>query len=79
MKTKVTLELSNDSDDFVEIPLISDGVREVATVLLDGVFYHLERIKKKTLLSQYFVDRDADYKPQTDSDGYCYILSPFCK
>jgi hypothetical protein len=79
MNKKVTLQLSHGKDDFIEIPLISDGDREVATVLLDGIFYHLERIKKETLLSQYLIDRDAGYQPQTDTDGSCYILSPFCK
>lgn len=79
MKRKVTLRLSHSRDYFIEIPLISDGDREVATILIDGIFYHLERIKKETLLSQYFVDRDTDYQPQTDTDGYCYILSPFCE
>jgi hypothetical protein len=79
MRKKVTLQLSHDRDRFLEIPLISDGDREVATILLDGVFYHFERIKKETLLSQYVIDRDTDYQPQTDTDGYCYILAPFCK
>jgi hypothetical protein len=79
MKRKVTLQLSHSRDHFIEIPLILDGDREVATILIDGIFHHLERIKKETLLSQYFIDRDPDYEPQTDTDGYCYILSPFSK
>ncbi len=79
MKRKVTLQLNHSRDYFIEIPLILDGDREVATILIDGIFHHLERIKKETLLSQYFVDRDPDYEPQTDTDGYCYILSPFSK
>lgn len=79
MKRKVTLQLNHSRDNFIEIPLILDGDREVATILIDGIFHHLERIKKETLLSKYFVDRDPDYEPQADTDGYCYILSPFCE
>jgi hypothetical protein len=79
MKRKVTLQSSHRRDYFIEIPLILDGDREVATILIDGISYHLERIKKETLLSQYFIDRDKNYQPQTDTEGYCYILSPFCK
>jgi len=79
MKGKATLQLSHSRDCFIEIPLILDGDREVATIVIDGIFYHLERIKKETLLSQYVIDRDTDYQPQTNVDGYCYILSPFCK
>lgn len=65
--------------DFIEIPLHIDDSREVATLQIDGVSYHFERIKKATLLSEYKVDGDPDYQPQTDAEGYCYILSPFCK
>lgn len=79
MKSKVTLQLNHSRDHFIEIPLNLDGDREVATILMDGISYHLERIKKEALLSQYFIDRDTDYQPQTDNEGYCYILSPFCK
>lgn len=77
MKRKVTLQVGHNRDYFIEIPLSTDGDRQVATVLMDGIFYHLERIKKETLLSQYFIDLDRDYRPQTDTEGYCYILSPF--
>jgi|WetSurSiteA1Bulk_404760.scaffolds.fasta_scaffold188684_2 hypothetical protein len=79
MKRKVTLQSSHRKNYFIEIPLTLDGDREAATILVDGIFHHLERIKKETLLSQYVIDQDTDYEPQTDTDGYCYILSPFCK
>ena len=52
------------------------GGREAA---IDGVFYHFERIKKEVLQTEYRVDNDPDYEPQSDPDGYCYILAPYCK
>jgi len=73
------VQLGNGLNDFIEIPLVVEGDREVGTVLIDGVFYHFERIKKETLLCEYHVDNDPDYEPQTDAEGYCYILAPFCK
>jgi hypothetical protein len=66
-------------NDFIEIPLVVEDDREVGTVLIDGIFYHFERIKKEALLSEYRVDTDPDYEPQTDAEGYCYILAPFSK
>jgi len=78
MKEKTTVQLSNGRNDFIEIPLRVDGDWEVATILIDGVLYHFERIKKETLLSQYLTDNDPADKPQTDPDGYRYILTPYC-
>ena len=79
MKEERTVQLGNGLNDFIEIPLVVEDDREVGTVLIEGVFYHFERIKKKTVLSKYRVDADPDYQPQTDADGCCYILAPFCK
>ncbi len=74
-----TIQLGNCLNDFIEIPLTLEDDREVGMVSIDGVFYHFERIKKETLLSEYRVDNDPDYDPKTDAEGYCYILAPFCK
>jgi hypothetical protein len=76
MKEKATIQ---SGSDFIEIPLEVDDNREVATLVIDGVFYHFERITKETLLSEYKVDGDPDYQPQTNAEGYCYILAPFCE
>jgi hypothetical protein len=74
-----TVQLGNGMNDFIEIPLVVEDDREVGTVLIDGVSYHFERLKRETLLSEYRVDNDPDYEPQTDEEGYCYILAPFCE
>lgn len=74
-----TVQLGNGMNDFIEIPLVVEDDREVATILIDGVSYHFERLKRETLLSEYRVDTDPDYEPQTDAEGYCYILAPFCE
>jgi len=76
LKQKATLQSGND---FIEILLIVDDGGEVATIQIDGVFYHFERIRKETLLSECRVDGDPDYQPRTDADGYCYLLAPFCR
>jgi len=76
MKEKATIQLGSD---FIEIPLEMDDGREVAMLQIDGVFYHFERIRKEVLLSEYKVDGNPDYEPQTDAEGYCYILAPFCE
>ena len=76
MKEKAMLQSGSDC---IEIPLSVDDGREVATIQIDGVFYHFERIRKETLLSECRVDGDPDYQPRTDADGYCYLLAPFCR
>ena len=76
MKEKATIQCGRD---FIEVPLEMDNGREVAMLQIDGVSYHFERIRKEILLSGYRVDGDPDYQPQTDAEGYCYILAPFCE
>ncbi len=63
----------------VEIPLDFDGERESASVEIDGVHYHFERIHYSSLLSEYRVDNDPDYQPQTDENGFCYMIAPHSK
>ena len=77
MKEKTTVQLSNGRDDVIEIPLRTDGDWEVATILIDGVLYHFERVRKKILLSPLLADDVSENKPQTDLDGYRYILTPY--
>lgn len=78
MKKKEKVILSAGSKE-IEIPLAIEGNREAAIFLVDGVLYHFERLPKETFMTDYRVDTDPDYQPQSDSDGYCYILAPFCK
>jgi len=50
MKEKATIQ---SGSDVIEIPLEMDDNREVASLQIDGVSYHFERIRKETLLSEY--------------------------
>jgi hypothetical protein len=76
MKEKATIHAGSDS---IEIPLEVDDGREVGSLQIDGVSYHFERTRKEILLSEYKVVCYPDYQPQTDAEGYCYILAPFCE
>ena len=46
MKEKATIQSGSDC---IDIPLDVDDGREVATIQIDGVFYHFERIRKDAL------------------------------
>jgi hypothetical protein len=59
------------------VPLISEGGREAACLVIGGVCYHLERIAKAELTANYRIDTDPDYIPQADAEGFCYILAPY--
>jgi hypothetical protein len=63
----------------IEVPLSFDGERESTSVEIDGVSYHFERIHCSLLSSEYRIDNDPDYQPQTDKDGFCYMIAPFSK
>lgn len=72
-------EIISETGESVRISLSFDGERESSVVNIDGIRYHLERISKERLASEYQVDSDPDYQPKSDSAGYCYILAPFSK
>ncbi len=61
----------------VIVPLSLDGDRQVARLEIDGINYHLERVRKSDLLARYKVDDDPDYDPQSDDTGFCYLLAPY--
>lgn len=79
MNPEKTVEIVSEAGDSINIPLVSEGEREAAMLMIDGVRYHFERITKEQLLSEYRVDDDPDYQPQADAEGYCYALAPFSK
>ena len=63
----------------MDIPLSREGAKEVGSLLIDGVRYHVERMKGKTLQRQYRVDVDVDYAPQCDGRGRCVIVAPYSR
>lgn len=75
-----TLQIEvQDSDTQITVSLRSEGEREYAVLLVDDVFYHLERVSQEELVRDYKVDLDPDYKPCSDSMGHCYMLVPFSR
>ncbi|MGI8733213.1 MAG: hypothetical protein ACR2LM_07915 [Pyrinomonadaceae bacterium] len=72
------VEISNGIANIV-VSLEFDGERESTQLLIDGISYHFERIKKERLMGDYKVDGDPDYEPQSDVSGYCYLIAPYCK
>ena len=72
------VEISNGLDSF-NVFLEFDGERESTQLLIGGVSYHFERIPKQQLISDYKIDNDPDYDPQSDDLGYCYLIAPFCQ
>jgi hypothetical protein len=63
----------------ITVSLEFDGDRESTQLRIDGVKYHFERIKKERLISEYRIDTDPDYEPQSDESGYCYLLAPYSR
>ena len=71
--------IQNTAGQQIDIPLLREGTREVGVLLIDGVRYHVERMKEKTLQRQYRVDADRDYTPQCDGRGRCVIVAPYSR
>ena len=74
MKQKI--KISNGIES-MQVPIAHDGEHESGTLLINGMHYHFERIPKEQFIEEYKVDSDPDYSPQSDSEGYCYIIAPF--
>ena len=77
MTTDNSAEILAPSGDVLVVPLSSEGGRDGARLVIDGVPYHFERVSREELLSRYQVDTDPDYDPEADADGFCYILAPY--
>lgn len=73
------LTIKNENDASIIVALEREGAREVGRIIIDGVFYHLERLKAKDLQRNYRVDNDDDYCPQHDNNGKSVIVAPFSK
>lgn len=61
----------------IDIPLCSEDGREYAVLIINGVYYHIERVAKDDLIANYKVDLDPDYEPQGDESGHCFMIAPF--
>ncbi len=77
MQNRAAAKIQTASGESLVVPLSSDGNREVARLEIDGINYHLERIRKSDLLAHYKVDDNPDYDPQADDAGFCYLLAPY--
>ncbi len=77
MQNKKAAKIQTADGKSVIVPLSSDSDREVARLEIDGINYHLERVRKSDLLTHYKVDDDPDYDPQSDEAGFCYLLAPY--
>lgn len=72
-----TIEISTTLGDTLKVSLTQEDDRVHSCLMINGVRYHFERVTKSELLTEYKVDGDPDYLPQTDVDGHCYILAPY--
>jgi hypothetical protein len=61
----------------LQVSLENYGDREGATVFIDDIPYHLERMSKALLCKEYRVDTDPDYVPQADNENRCVTVTPF--
>jgi hypothetical protein len=79
MDEQKTAILSIGSGHDLEMTMFLDDGRYVASLSINGVMYHFERMTRKEFTSSYVVDLDPDYEPKTDKDGMCFLIAPFCK
>jgi hypothetical protein len=71
------VQITNGLGAKIEVELEFEVDREGGSITIEGIHYHFERLTKERLLSDYKIDDDPDYQPQTDADGYCYLIAPF--
>ncbi len=71
------VHLGNEDGEGLRVELHEEGDRQVAVLTIDGAFYHLERMRRCTLMREYVLDGDPDYIPRTDSEGCCLVMVPF--
>lgn len=65
------------SGQSIVIPMICEDHRDIATLTINGVYYHLERVTQDELATDYKVDLDPEYSPKSDATGYCCLFAPY--
>ena len=58
MKTNNFIKIKTQYGSTLEVPVESWGVREAATIFVDDVPYHIERMAKDLLCKEYKIDAD---------------------
>ncbi|MCA1574154.1 MAG: hypothetical protein LC770_06370 [Acidobacteria bacterium] len=71
------VEIDDGAGKKINVELEFEGDREGGALVINGINYHFERIKRERLVRDYKVDTDPDYYPQADANGYCYLIAPF--
>ena len=74
----MTCFISTLTGGSLEVDLENEGERSVATLLVNGIPCHLERLSGADAL-RYKLDADPDYRPQYDPEGYTYVLVPYSR
>lgn len=77
MKATHSIRIRTQSGSVLQIPLECSGDREAATIFIDNVPYHIERMSKDLLCKEYKIDTDPDYIPKTDRSNRCVVVTPF--
>lgn len=77
MKATNSLRLRTQDGSTLQVRLENWDDREAATIFIDDVPYHLERVSKELLCKEYKVDREPDYDPQADRESRCVMVAPF--
>lgn len=76
---KDKLVIANANGESINVTLQADGLRQVGTLLINGLRYHIENMPLQEFCSNYRVDNDKAYDPQTDASGCCVIIAPFSR
>ncbi len=76
MKTN-TIKIKTESGSTLQVPVENCGDRQAATIFIDNIPYHIERMPKDLLCKEYKIDTDPDYVPKTDSSNRCVVVTPF--
>ena len=79
MESKKVVKIVSEAGDSIDIPLVTEGGRKTAILVIDGIRHHLERVSRELFMSEYLIDDDPDCQPQTDSEGFCYMFVSFSK
>jgi hypothetical protein len=77
MKTHNTIKIKTENGSTLQVPLEKCGDREAATIFIDGIPHHIERMSRDLLCKEYRIDTDPDYIPKTDRANRCILVTPF--
>jgi hypothetical protein len=74
---EIVAVIENEAGEKLNVYMWREGGTVGASLRINGTLHHIEWLPASEIVTNYVVDTDPDYSPETDELGYCFLVVPF--